>query len=265
MPSGVKTPTSMLQLGGAKPPTTHDVPDIISAPPVSAPSPDVDASEPPAPQVDPAPEPADVPERTVEQRISTARTDEDARTSTPQSLVRDGRPPLTAEQTTALTEYLGENYQPINHILRGGDPSRLRGMYVEEDDVRAWIDSIDESMAVSRLPDEIAVWRGLSAGNTRLFGDAFDGDLTGFEWREDSYASTSTDLAISANFAGDLPGATLMRVVVPAGTGAVELSDASYESEILLERGLRMRVVADHGVDEDGIRRLDLEVIRDGT
>jgi hypothetical protein len=58
-----------------------------------------------------------------------------------------------------------------------------------------------------------------------------------------------------------------MRLLVPAGVGAIEISGPrdpdtlEGESEVLLQRGLRMRVVADHGVDARGVRQLDVEVI----
>ena len=55
-----------------------------------------------------------------------------------------------------------------------------------------------------------------------------------------------------------------MTITVPAGTGAVQMSEIDHEAELMLERGLRYRVVADHGVDDGGVRRLDVEVLPHG-
>jgi hypothetical protein len=87
--------------------------------------------------------------------------------------------------------------------------------------------------------------------------------MTGVEWRETAYMSVSASARTGALFAGR-PGAqgVLMRILVPPGTHGVQLSGASVESEILLERGLRLRVVRDHGVSPDGPRVLDVEVVR---
>ncbi len=49
------------------------------------------------------------------------------------------------------------------------------------------------------------------------------------------------------------------RVLVPKGTHAIDLS-TNMEDELLLQRGLRLRVVRDYGVS-DGVRQMDVEVI----
>lgn len=189
-----------------------------------------------------------------DERVHAARTGDSARQATHHSLIEDGAPPLTAEQEFALAAYRGEEYTDINRRLRTGEP------VPENPGVDSYVRHIDAAMADSRLGVEVQAWRGM--GNSRLiFGDRFDGDLTGMEWSEAAYVSTSTDRSVSEDFAGNLHGAVMMRVVVPRGVGAIELSDGGYESEVMLERGLRMRVVADRGFDEDGIRQIDVEVI----
>jgi len=189
-----------------------------------------------------------------DERVHAARTGDSARQATHHSLIEDGAPPLTAEQQFALTAYRGEEYTDINRRLRTGEP------VPSNPDVDSYVQHIDAAMANSRLGVEVQAWRGM--GNSQLiFGDRFDGDLTGMEWSEAAYVSTSTDRSVSEDFAGNLRGAVMMRVVVPRGVGAIELSDGGYESEVMLERGLRMRVVADRGFDEDGVRQIDVEVI----
>lgn len=200
----------------------------------------------------PTPTPASAP--SFDERVHAARTGDSARQATHHSLIEDGAPPLTAEQEFALTAYRGEDYTDINRRLRSGEQTP------GNPDVDTYIRNIDAAMADSRLGVEVQAWRGM--GNSRLiFGDRFDGDLSGMEWTEAAYVSTSTDRSISEDFAGNLPGAVMMRLVVPRGVGAIELSDGGYESEVMLQRGLRMRVVADRGFDEEGVRQLDVEVI----
>lgn len=197
-----------------------------------------------------------------EGRVEQALEGADVRSSVSHSLER--RDTLTEDQYRGLSAYLGEDYQPINHILRGGSDADLAERWPDttREDIDDWVAGVDSAMEQSRLPQEAAVYRGLNA--TRIFGDAFEQDMTGLEWQEDAYASTSTDPAVSREFAGRGRGATMMNVLVPQGVGAVELSGESYESELLLERGLTFRIVADRGFGDDGTRWLDVEVVPRG-
>ncbi len=222
-------------------------------------APDADAPGAEAPAADESPAGQD-----FAQRLDTAATGPDAREAAPASLERESDPPLTAEQSEALDDYRADNYQPINRLLRGGDPAD-GDVYADRETTQGWIDNIDSVMDQSRLTTEVQAWRGLDG--TRLFGNRLSGDLTGMEWREDAYVSTSTDEAVSEDFAtngGINNNPVMMRVVIPAGVGAVELSGQSGalpESELMLQRGLTMRVVADNGVDENGVRQIDVEVV----
>lgn len=196
-----------------------------------------------------------------------ALTGTDALNSTPLSLEREDAAPSGA-QLEALGRYVQAGFIPINHLLRGGDVSTLGANALPEDTVRAWIDAMDAAMNDSRLPGDVVTWRGVTDGS-RLFGDAYDGDLTGLEWREDAYTSTTTDEDMAREFTATADGTdpaphpTMMHIATPAGTGAIEMSGDWFESELLLERGLRMRVVHDYGVGPDGVRRLDVEVVPD--
>lgn len=234
--------------------------------------PDGDAGghgSPSAPAARPERTPAPAPEEFVDEgnpeyeaRLEEALDGEEARTSVSHSLER--RDTLTEDQYRGLSAYISEDYQPINHVLRGGSDADLAANWpdVTRENIDDWVAGVDSAMEQSRLPQEAAVYRGLNA--TRIFGDAFEQDMTGLEWQEDAYASTSTDARVSRQFAGRGHGATMMNVLVPQGVGAVELSDESYESELLLERGLRFRVVADRGFGDDGTRWLDVEVVPNG-
>jgi hypothetical protein len=229
------------------------------------PGPDTSSPDTPAPDVaEPSAEPAAEAGADFAQRLDTAATGTDAREAAPASLERDSDPPLTTEQSEALDDYRADNYQPINRLLRGGDPAE-GNVYADRETTQGWIDDIDSAMDQSRLTTEVQAWRGLDGGV--IFGRRMSGDLTGMEWREDAYVSTSTDPNVSEDFAtngGVNDNPVMMRVVIPAGVGAVELSGQSGalpESELMLQRGLTMRVVADNGVDENGIRQIDVEVV----
>lgn len=239
-------------------PDEGDTPAGVEAPdaPEAAPAPDAATPDTGAPAAETTPAEFDA-------RAEAAATGIDARDAAPASLIRDSDPPLTRDQQMALEDYGADNYEPINRMLRGGDPEQGI-VHADRETTQAWVDHIDAAMEQSRLTAEVQTWRGMDNAR-RLFGNRMDGNLTGMEWREDSYASTSTDRDVSHMFAttGENPDQVLMRIVVPAGVGAVEISGDTGslpESEVLLQRGLTMRIVADNGV-VDGVRQIDVEVV----
>lgn len=154
--------------------------------------------------------------------------------------------------------------QSINAALRAGrDPQTL-----------PLVPDIDKAVDVSRLTRPAVVYRGIT-DPAEVFGDAWnDSDVTGLEWREDGFLSTSADSRVADDFAtlgewaskgsfrpgGENAGrAVVVTLVVPEGIGAVRLSEMGRgQAELLLERGLELLVIRDHGVTADGIRRLDV-------
>ncbi len=81
-------------------------------------------------------------------------------------------------------------------------------------------------------------------------------------WREDAFQSTTARRATAVDFANggaSRNGGLLMRLSVPAGVGGVAMSKAGFESELLLDRGHTLTVVADHGL-VDGVRTVDVQV-----
>lgn len=207
----------------------------------------------PEPTPDPAPDEPD-PAADFNARVEAALRGDDARRATPGSMIGD-RSRLNSRQYRALDGYRGIDYSRINGTLREGvEPTGSTARLIA---------GIDSAMEENRLAEEVQVWRGLDGPG--FFGNRLDGDLTGMEWSEAAYVSTSSERSVSQSFAdGNRP--VLMRIITPAGVGAVELSDsrpAGSEAELLLQRGLRMRIVADNGVDERGIRQIDVEVVPD--
>ena len=174
---------------------------------------------------------------------------------------------LAPAEGRALDEY-GSDGQAINAKLRGG--GRLSPK------MRETVAGVDSAMDRSRLTSDVAVYRGTRTGSS-AFGDRLSGDLTGAEWTDLAYLSTSVDDGIATDFARIGSAPLVMKIRVPEGTGAVSLSDppagrgvpladgtrthqfGDGQGEILFERGLQMRVTADHGT-VDGIRRLDVVV-----
>lgn len=177
---------------------------------------------------------------------------------------RGATPPPGIDQgiLQALDQYRGD---------AAGFRAHLTGRNVTERKQKL-IAEVDRGMAASKLPRDVEVWRGLRSGQG-VFGprDSWPADLTGKEWTDPSYLSTSTSKTEARKFAKiGTGGGLMMRVVLPEGTGAVQVSEPRthqrpgsvmvHESEILTERGLKLRVVRDHG-DVDGIRTVDVEVV----
>lgn len=137
--------------------------------------------------------------------------------------------------------------------------------------MRAMVEDLDAATEMSRLSNHAVVYRGIRDPRT-VFGDAWnDDDVTGLTWTEDGFLSTSADERIAGWFTGDdqvtsfeerLGNAVVLTIVAPRGTGAVRLSGwDTGQAELMLQRGLTLRVVRDEGVDSSGIRRLDVEVV----
>jgi hypothetical protein len=239
-------------------PAKLKLPDAPGREPAPAPSrsarPGTSTAKPPRPAVaEQGPAPAvkqtgAEPERTFDDRLDTAAKAKKALEAAPIGLRRKPDQ-LTKAQREALNGYRLMQYSQINGHLRygGGDAQAING-----------VTQIDSVMAASKLTSDVQLWRGLPATRD-LFGDRSRGDLTGIEWREDAYVSTSASRKVSEEFADPQLG-LLMRIVAPAGSGGVQVS-STYEAEILLDRGQRFRVVADNGRTPEGRRMIDVEVL----
>lgn len=166
-----------------------------------------------------------------------------------------------SQMSAAIGSYRGSGYHPINAVTRAAEGGPIH----QDNQVGREIHAIDAVMAESRTTVPVQVWRGFYGPS--IFGPNYNGDLTGVEFDEFGYASTSSERSVANRFAGSSSSGVVMRTVVPPGVGAVQLSNVcpgssiSCEAELLLERGLRFRIVADRGIGPDGRRHLDAEVI----
>ncbi|MFZ0789548.1 MAG: ADP-ribosyltransferase [Chromatiaceae bacterium] len=152
----------------------------------------------------------------------------------------------------ALQQYRGSSYHQINGQLRGKSVKAY---------TRDQIVDIDRAMDHSELRSDILGFRSFTTGEP-VFGPGPWRDLTGWEWRDHGFSSMSVSRTKALTFEGSWRSKTvLLRILVPKGINGVQLSDLSYEGEILLDRDLLFRVVVDHGVDKNGVRQLDVEIV----
>lgn len=160
---------------------------------------------------------------------------------------------LNPEQAMALRRYRSTAYTRINRHMRG------QGVGMDDvTDAGVLAASIKEAMAQSPLQSAITVTRGTKTHDW-LPADVQAGDMTGFTFRDKGFVSTSARMDQAKSFTRT--GGVSMTITVPAGVGAIGLSDFTDEAEILLDAGLTFRVTGDRGLDKDGIRYLDLEVV----
>jgi hypothetical protein len=208
-----------------------------------------------------------VPERTpapwfilYAERAAAAATGQQSLDAPKLGVSRRPRPEEHADSLRAVNTYTGAEYNAINAHLRG---TRMPYGFTAED-VTPVIARVDQAMAASTLAAEIVVHRGV-LNAVGMFGARLNGDLTGMEWREDAYVSTTAKESKAKGFAGTTAAAPMvMRILAPAGTHAVEASGMDLEAEVLLARGTRLRVVADRGRDPQGVRHIDVEVVPGG-
>lgn len=166
-------------------------------------------------------------------------------------------PELSPAERASLNAYIKpDGFRTINGSLRGEIAPILPG---SKEDKR--IRGLDRVTKRSETTGRIEVWRGMHSGQERLFGDRLGGNMTGMEWHEKAFTSTSARKSASQEFAGQ---GVLMRIHARPGIGAVKMDHGIHdgEGEILLQRDLKFRVVADHGIDPVWkYRSIDVEVI----
>lgn len=193
--------------------------------------------------------------------------DEDAQTAALESaavgITDDGERGFTSDdEKDAVETYISAGYGFVNSMLRGSSKG--------DDDTREQLGHLDAVMKRSKLSRDVAAFRGVDRGRV-LFGDSLDGDMTGLEWREKGFSSTTVnpdvadDFTLSDDDEGDGDSTPVkMRIVLPKGTAAIQGSDLDSEAELIIGRDSGFRVVKDRGEDSEGVRILDVELVSQG-
>jgi hypothetical protein len=165
-----------------------------------------------------------------------------------------------SDAKNALMSYTGSGYIDINEALRTADASgELPGGVIG-----SRIKSIDAAMQHSKLDRDVLIYRGISNG-AAAFGQhwSHSKSLVGLEAYDPGYASHSTEYSTSKSFAGSGSGSVVFRVLARKGTPAISAHGGTHssENELILPRGMKLRVVADNGW-QNGARQLDVEIVK---
>ncbi len=184
----------------------------------------------------------------------------------------DAVPPARRARVAKAVHDYWDIGQDVNEYQRVGEAAYLarRGRKASVAAVRRISAGLDEALDGSVLDRDVAVWRGF--GGRTLFGpdpEHWADDLTDVSWSDAGYVSTSTErsdaeLYLTQGSAGAAAQqGVLARLVLPSGGHVLNLGE--FEGgELLLSRGWRFRVAADHGWQTVGRRRqrlLDVEAI----
>lgn len=166
--------------------------------------------------------------------------------------------PTDREVRQAIQDYSGGGSYAANDALR-----RAGGHVDQVTDWRARgvIQGMDRALEGAELDRDVVVVRGVTDLALTFGGRE---PVAGMEWVDHGYVSTSAQFSASDMFTGveyGITGGAEMRILVPRGTRAISSNLLPYDSEIVLDRGLTFRVVRDNGVNFDGVRQLDVEIV----
>lgn len=191
-----------------------------------------------------------------DRRAAEAATDQEALDQAPWGVDRKPIPTeFDREWRRSLGRYTGRWYSEINRLLRGQPLEEEASRGRAEEHIRN-MDAAFEATAGTGRP--VVVYRGIASPRV-MFGSVFSNDMTGLEWTEEAYTSTTVLERRTRTFLGQ--EGLLLRIILPAGSKVIEGSELNAEAELILQKGRRIRVVRDNGIDENGHRRLDVEVI----
>jgi ADP-ribosyltransferase exoenzyme len=175
----------------------------------------------------------------------------------------------SVKQFEAVDVYRSGAFQNVNDGLRAsrGNARKItgaaEGKFGNTEQLRQTVATLDEMAANSKLTTDVTLHRGVADPAT-VFGDHWnEDDLTGLSWTEYGYSSMTFDERLARDFAQK--NGVVMNILAPQGMGAIDLTrnvgeTGSEDSEITLSRGIRYRIVRDHGRDKYGTRLIDVEV-----
>jgi ADP-ribosyltransferase exoenzyme len=164
----------------------------------------------------------------------------------------------TASQRNALYSYTGSGYASVNEKLNDLPPGMKKTGSTT-------ISNIDSAMEASPpMESDVVLYRGFKSPHSVFSSGKWnDVNVAGMEWSQRSYSSTSGALSTAQGFAGY--GGVVMRVIIPKEMQVKGINakggQHGGENEIILQRGLRYRVVADYGKHGDGKRYIDVMVV----
>lgn len=195
-------------------------------------------------------------------RLAKALTGEDALDATPWGLERklitqlEFRP----DWQISVDLYTGSLFKDINRLLRGFSLVNPEDRQLVEETSGLMDAAFD---ATPGIEAEVVSYRGMMSGS-QLFGSRIDHDLSGFEWLEEAYTSTTSVAARTRTFTGS-DDDVLMRILIPKGSKVINASPIGAEAELLVARNTRYRVLRDNGRDPEGKRLLDVELVSHET
>lgn len=156
---------------------------------------------------------------------------------------------LTSQEQAAARLYSGPYHARVNGCLGGEEDF--------DDAIRATVAALDSAIAKSRLAGDLVLFR--SVGGKVASYMLMAGVRAGSILENDGFVSTSADPVAVRLFASLPPGGLIVRIHVPAGTLALDMTEMSeypQEREFLLPRGTRLRVLSYDNV----ARILDTEI-----
>lgn len=148
---------------------------------------------------------------------------------------------LPWEEKRAVQEYTNENYDALNTYLRTKHPAP-KGMYEGSKEQIALIDSAFKKASATST-GEMRLYRGMTVAKTASeVSSSWVGRLkVGDTLTDKGFVSTSYNKVDAEMFAGSMGGAGVIFVIrAPKGTRVLAGSQA--ESELILNRGTKMRV-----------------------
>jgi len=162
---------------------------------------------------------------------------------------------LTMEQSAALMSYKGSGYRDMNRYLRGlsligGEPARKWSVKHVKD--LSTIFDLDKTV----LDKPVQVYRGLGYSTYKRV-------IKNGGYVDNGFMSTSTSLDSASFFAGgsgDDRFDNIMDIVLPAGERGIAMKS---ESEFLINRGVRLKLVGIEEFKDLDLRLLHMVVVHD--
>jgi len=178
-------------------------------------------------------------------------------TSTPSVADEEGFANQLAAKN-ALHEYQNGKHIAINDFARTGKLAE-GSPFTTAGEAEAYVAKLDEETASRTLDSDEVVYRGIGSGR-RGPERGIRGDVKVGEVIEDpGFASVSRDPAVAHDYTNK-PGSTMLEIEMPKGSRYAALPDDGLrESELLLPRNSKMRVLS---VEQRNINGRDVRVAR---